>query len=158
MDKSNKQKEKSPRDNTRNRDPFICLLRHPVITVNWCSEVRSLQWYHWVRFLLAIWRWAHSLPLKVVCFPSETPLEKTTFPSANHYQQGLMQQYFKWVQLFNPLDLFSFVLCFGRDSIIDPSYPETCFIVHTGLEFTILLPPKYWYTGCVPPPRLFFFR
>ena len=36
--------------------------------------------------LLAIYSWAYSLPLRVVCFPSETPLEKTKFSFASGYQ------------------------------------------------------------------------
>jgi hypothetical protein len=36
-------------------------------------------WCLWVHLLLAIHCWASSLPLRVVCFPSETALEKNKY-------------------------------------------------------------------------------
>lgn len=38
-------------------------------------------------FLQAIYCWASSLPLKVLCFASEIPLDKTKFSFASCYQQ-----------------------------------------------------------------------
>ena len=40
---------------------------------------KNLQKYHWVCLELVIYFWAWGLPLSVVCFPSETLLEKTKF-------------------------------------------------------------------------------
>lgn len=35
LDKINEEKEKDPREGTRNRNPFICTLRSPVEILNW---------------------------------------------------------------------------------------------------------------------------
>jgi hypothetical protein len=37
-------------------------------------------------FSVGISSWAHSLPLRAVCFPSESPLEETNFSFASVYQ------------------------------------------------------------------------
>lgn len=39
-----------------------------------------------VTFVLAMYCWACTLHLKIVCFPSDTPLEKTKFPFASGCQ------------------------------------------------------------------------
>ena len=41
---------------------------------------------HRVNFVLAIYCWAWSLPLRVICTPSETPLEKTKFSFVSNCQ------------------------------------------------------------------------
>ena len=43
-------------------------------------------------YFLAIYCWAYSLPLRVVCFPSEMPLEETKFSFASGYQLEMTSQ------------------------------------------------------------------
>lgn len=43
-------------------------------------EIKNFQGCHWVDFVLATYCLAWGLSLGVVCIPSETPLEKLTFP------------------------------------------------------------------------------
>ena len=35
LDKTNKQKEKNPRESTRNRNPLVYTLRNPIIILTW---------------------------------------------------------------------------------------------------------------------------
>lgn len=46
----------------------------------------SPQRCHWIHFLLDIHYWECSLPLRVLCLPSESLLEKTNFLLASGYQ------------------------------------------------------------------------
>lgn len=39
-----------------------------------------------IHFVLAIDSWAWDVPLRVVCFPNETPLEKSKFSFASDFQ------------------------------------------------------------------------
>lgn len=48
-------------------------------------QTRNLQGC-WTSFLLTIYCWAHSLHLRVVCLPSETPLDKTKVAFPSGYQ------------------------------------------------------------------------
>lgn len=54
-------------------------------TLTWHYGTSNLQRCPWVPFPQAIDCLACSLPLKVVCFPSETPVEKTQFSFASGY-------------------------------------------------------------------------
>lgn len=50
-------------------------------------ESKKLKRYQWVHFLLAIYCWAWSLPLREVCLPSENPSEKKPkFSCTSGYQ------------------------------------------------------------------------
>lgn len=44
------------------------------------KQSNIIQKYHGVPFVLGIYHLAWDLPFRVVCTPSETPLERLTFP------------------------------------------------------------------------------
>ena len=64
---------------TKQNKAKICLLQY-------YQTINLFQWCCWVCLLFSIYCWAWGLHLRVVCFPSGTPMKKTNVSSVSAYQ------------------------------------------------------------------------
>lgn len=137
------------------------------IVFAWC-EVRNCLWWHRIHFLLVICCWTCSLSSVIICFSSETHLEKTKFSFVSAYQwemfflireEGMCRLLFLasgvyWVQAnacpVNAALVFVVHMCINSADLKDLVFFQSS--INSGsyilLSASSLGYPELWREGC----------